>query len=52
LKKNPEIYKELNEYKDYLYQMSQDHYQTVTKETYVIPYDKLVEIKHSEQIIY
>jgi hypothetical protein len=51
LKKNPEIYKELNEYKDYLYQMGQDHYQTVTKETYVIPYNKLIEIKQNSNDI-
>jgi hypothetical protein len=51
LKKNPEIYKELNEYKNYLYQKGVDHYQTVTKETYVIPYDKLVEIKQKSNDI-
>jgi len=45
LKKNEQLYIEFLEYKDYLYQMGQDHYQEQAKNTYIIPYDKLVEIK-------
>jgi hypothetical protein len=51
LKNNPEIYKELNEYKNYLYQKGQDYYQEQAKNTYIIPYDKLVDIKNKSNDI-
>jgi len=51
LKKNEQLYKELIEYKDFLYQKGQDHYQEQAKNTYIIPYDKLVEIKNKSNDI-
>jgi len=51
LKNNEQLYKELIEYKDYLYQKGQDHYQEQANNTYIIPYDKLVEIKEKSNDI-
>jgi hypothetical protein len=51
LKKNPEIYKELIEYKNFLFQKGVDHYQEQAKTTYIIPYDKLVDIKNKSNDI-